>query len=119
MHRSIEPRWACAEPSNRVFWLQSRADSVRDVALGECVLHRPARQLGAPAKAGLLADPGEVVLHGARRDVELLRDLLVRAAARDEAQDLVLALAQERADVGGLAARGAGILLEQVAGEHR
>src|SRR3954451_12865407 len=119
MHRSIGPRGACAEPSKDVSWLQSRADRRARFALGERVLHRPARQLGATAQAGLLADTGQVVLHGARRDVQLLRDLLVRAAAGDQAQDLVLALAQERADVGGLAARRARVLLEQMAGEHR
>src|SRR5256714_2193071 len=86
---------------------------------GQRVLHGPARELRAPTQARLLADAREVVLHRARRDVQALGDLLVRAAARDEAQDLVLALAQQRADVGLLAARRARVLLEQVAGQHR
>src|SRR3954452_23892778 len=119
MHRSMvrcrpvgngQTAWCGCDPVQTV---------VRDVTLGQCVLHRPARELRAPAQAGLLADAREVVLHRARGDVELLGDLLVGAAAGDQAKDLVLALAQQRADGGGFAARGARVLLEQVPGEHR
>jgi hypothetical protein len=39
----------------------------------------------------LLEDVLHVVLCGLRRDEELLRDLAVRVALRDEPQDLVLA----------------------------
>src|SRR4051812_21725039 len=48
--------------------------------LGEGVLHRPSGQLGAASQPGLLAHAREVVLHCARRDVQDLRDLLVRGA---------------------------------------
>src|SRR6059058_1916233 len=55
------------------------------------MLGRPARELRAPADAGLRADLGEVALDRARRDVERRADLLVRAAVGDEAQDVELA----------------------------
>jgi hypothetical protein len=81
------------------------------------VLDRPAGELGAAAQAGLLADAREVVLDRARRDVELLADLVVGEPVGDEAQDLELARRQQRADRRALAARAARELAQQVAGE--
>src|SRR4051812_34119300 len=57
--------------------------------------------LGAVARSKLDHDPGEVVLHRARRDVELVGDRLVAAACRGEAQDLQLAGGQRGALAGG------------------
>src|SRR5438128_176851 len=118
MHRSMVRRGPLGNGQTAWCGCDPAQTLLRDVALSQCVLHRPARELRAPAQAGLLADARQMVLHGARGDVELLRDLLVRAAAGHEAQDLVLALAQQRADAGGVAARRARVLLEQMPGEH-
>src|SRR5215213_2352172 len=74
MHRSIGG--AEVSRNGQTAWLRcSPAQNLlRDLprALREGVLHRPARELRAAAQAGLLADAREVVLHRARRDVELL-----------------------------------------------
>src|SRR4051794_33144842 len=85
--------------------------------LRDRVLDGPAGELGAPAQAGLLADAGEVVLHRARRDVQLLADLVVGQTVGDETQDLELTRRQQRTDRRALAARAAGELAQQVAGE--
>src|SRR3954447_19205802 len=98
MHRSMDRCGGGGHRQTTRVLLRSRAPRGARPSLGQCVLHRPAREFCATSQAGLLADAREVVLHGARRDVQLLGDLLVRTAARDEAQDLVLALAQQRAD---------------------
>src|SRR3954453_18358598 len=84
---------------------------------GDGVLDGPAGELGAAAQARLLADARQVVLHRARRDVQLLADLVVRQPVGDEAQDLELARRQQRAHRGALAAGAAGELAQQVAGE--
>src|SRR3954470_24437437 len=81
---------------------------------GDRVLDGPASELGAPAKAGLLAHAREVVLHRARRDVQLLADLVVRQPVGDEAQNLELARRQQRTHRRALATRGAGELAQQM-----
>src|SRR3954451_21959774 len=86
-------------------------------ALRDGVLDGPAGELGAPAQAGLLADARQVVLHRARRDVELLADLVVGEAVRDEPQDLELASREQRTHGRALAPGAAGELAQQVAGE--
>jgi hypothetical protein len=68
------------------------------------VFDGPAGELGAPAQAGLLAHAGQVVLDRARRDVELLADLVVGQAVGDESQDLELARGQQRTDRGAFPA---------------
>src|SRR3954447_11754330 len=84
---------------------------------GDGVLDGPAGELGAAAQAGLLADAREVVLDRARRDVQLLADLVVGQAVGDEPQDLELTGGEQRTDRRALAARVAGELAQQVAGE--
>src|SRR3954470_24708276 len=81
---------------------------------GDGVLDCPAGELRAAAQAGLLADAREVVLHRARRDVELLADLVVGEAVGHEAQDLELARGEQRAHGRALAAGAAGELAQQV-----
>src|SRR3954454_8431768 len=84
---------------------------------GDGVLDGPGGELGAPAQAGLLADAREVVLHRARRDVQLLADLVVRQPVGDEAQDLELALRQQRTHRRALAPGAAGELAQQMSRE--
>src|SRR4051812_1724137 len=84
---------------------------------GDGALDGPAGELGAAAQAGLLADAREVVLDRARRDVQLLADLVVGQAVGDEPQDLELTGGEQRTDRRALAARVAGELAQQVAGE--
>src|SRR4051794_39699793 len=131
-------RWQCRAPSPpvaRPSWSR-RSRSVTAVAVPwrllvprtrsrfrgaepscDRVLDGPAGELGAPAQTGLLADAGEVVLHRARRDVQLLADLVVGQAVGHEPEDLELARRQQRAHGGALAAGAAGELAQQVAGE--
>src|SRR3954469_3948558 len=131
-------RWRCRAPSPPVVrpsWSR-RSRSVTAVAVPWCllvsrtrsrfreaepscdrVLDGPAGEFGAPAQAGLLADAGEVDLHGARADVQLLADLVVAEAVGDDPEDLELAHGQQRAHGGALAAGAAGELAQQVAGE--
>ena len=95
------------QPAER---LSRQAPDGEIIAAGEAsglvdrVQDGPAGELGAPPQARLVADPREVVLHRARRDVDLLGDLLVRQALGDEAQHLVLGGGELRADLGALAA---------------
>src|SRR4051794_9931857 len=84
---------------------------------GDGVLDGPAGELSAPAQAGLLADARQVVLDRARRDVQLLADLVVGETVGDQAQDLELTRRQQRAHGGALTAGAAGELAQQVAGE--
>src|SRR3954451_11179390 len=93
------------------------ASSGLRTTLADCVLDSPARELRAAAQAGLLADPRQVVLHRARRDEQLLADLVVGLALDHEPQDVELAPLQ-RADGRLLAACRAGELLEQVTRER-
>ena len=60
--------------------------------LQEPLGERVADELGAARQPELLHDVRAVRLGRAHRDVELLRDLLVRVPEREEAQDLAFAL---------------------------
>src|SRR3954466_4919152 len=80
---------------------------------GDGVLDGPAGELGAPAQAGLLADARQVVLDRARRDVQLLADLVVGEAVGAEPQGLELARPEQRPRRGALAAGVAGELAQQ------
>src|SRR3954454_13165699 len=71
----------------------------------------PARELGAAAQAGLVANAREVVLHRARGDVDLLRDLPVGEALGHQAEDLQLTRGELVVQVLGLAARRPLVLL--------
>ena len=86
-----EPRRPAAPP------LQAALDDPRP--------RRADRRLHAAVHAELLEDARDVVLDGARAEVELLRDLGVVAPLRDEAQDLRLARAQREQVVGLLVRR--------------
>src|SRR3954454_25168922 len=74
---------------------------------GDRVLDRPAGELGASAQPGLLAGAREVVLHRARRDVQLPAELVVGQAVGHQAQDLQLARGQQRPHRGPLTPRAA------------
>src|SRR3954454_11550013 len=93
------------------------ASSGLRTTLADCVLDSPARELRAAAEAGLLADAREVVLHRARRDEQLLADLVVGQPVGDEAEDLELAARQQRTHRRALTTSVAGELAQQVAGE--
>src|SRR5439155_23625087 len=85
---------------------------------GHGALDRPPRQLGAAAKAWRQADTREVVLDGARQDVELRSDLAVGVAVRHEPQDVLLARHEKRSTTDAHAARDVRVLAQQVAGER-
>src|SRR4051794_37946744 len=78
------------------------------------VLDGPAGELGAPAQPGLLTDARQVVLHRARRDVQLLADLVVRQPVGDQTQDLKLARRQQRTHRRTLTTGAAGELAQQM-----
>src|SRR5207249_2759647 len=58
------------------------------------VLPDPEGGLRAVPRADALEDAGEVVLHGLLADAEAARDLLVREAAGEEAEDVAFARAE-------------------------
>ena len=64
------------------------------LVLEQAVVERVADELGAAREAELLHDVRAVRLGRAHRDVELLRDLLVRVAEREQPQHLALALGE-------------------------
>src|SRR5262249_9449699 len=74
----------------------SAARSLRRSSRSGIVLHeqpaldRDAHELGAGGEPELLHDPCPVRLGRAHGDVELLRDLLIRVAEREQFQDLAL-----------------------------
>jgi hypothetical protein len=57
---------------------------------GDGAFDGAAGELRAPAQAGLLTDTRQMVLHRARRDVQLLADLVVGQPVGHQAQDLEL-----------------------------
>ena len=65
------------------------------------MLVRDPRRLGAVLHAELAVDVRQMELHGLGRDPELLRDLVVREAAGERAEDRQLALGEAE----GLCAR--------------
>src|SRR5205085_10659679 len=73
---------------------------------GDAALRGPARELGAPAQPGLLADPLQVVVHRPRRDGQPLPDLPVGEALDDQPQHLLLTCAQRRPGVAARTAAG-------------
>src|SRR5206468_1068230 len=83
------------------------------------VLDGPARELRAPAHAGLLADARQAVLHRAHREVDQFADLAVGALLRQQPQDLLLAVGQQRADADRLALRDARVRARQRSEERR
>ena len=62
--------------------------------LEQALVERVAHELGAARQPELLHDVGAVRLGRAHRDVELLRDLLVRVPEREQPQHLALAIRQ-------------------------
>src|SRR4051812_1723998 len=111
--RAPNPAWVLFAHTTCANWQPSGKELVDGVHDG------PARQLGAPAQARLVADPREVVLHRARGHVDLLGDLAVREALGDQPEDLELARRELVVQVLRLASGGALVLLEQVPGEVR
>src|SRR3954452_1507207 len=88
-------------------------------ALTDRVLDGPARELAAAPQPGLVANPTEVVLHGARRRVDRLADLAVGEPLGDQPQDLVLTRGQRRPQRAGVALRGARVALDEVTRQRR
>src|SRR2546423_4340912 len=82
------------------------------------MLGRPARQLRAPADAGLGTNLGEVAVDRARGDVERRADLLVRAAVGDETKDVELAGRQLARAAAAALTRVATEALNEVGGER-
>ena len=62
--------------------------------LDDAALEGVAHEIGPRREAQLVEDVAAVGLDGADAQEELTRDLLIRVAERDEAQDLALALGQ-------------------------
>src|SRR5581483_11475194 len=60
----------------------------------EALLDRVANELGTAREPQLLHDVAAVGLGRADRDVELVRDLLVRVAEREQAENLALAVGE-------------------------
>src|SRR5918911_2185727 len=75
--------------------LSGRAEALREgIHAGEESIRDG--DLAPAGDAELLAQDVRMRLHGARSDAELLRDLLVREALRDELDDLPLAARERR-----------------------
>ena len=93
---------------------------LRGCPLSPALLHRPAAELVAVGELQLAQHGGDVGLDRLGADAEVVGDLLVEVAARDEAQDLLLAR-RELVDVGrrSAARRLAAEGVEHEAGQAR
>src|ERR1700685_1128343 len=75
-------------PPLRYIMLRGSALRARDGGLVEVPFARPVRELVAARELQLAKYRRDVTLDGLGRDGEILRDVLIRVAARDESQYL-------------------------------
>ena len=100
---------------SKLRWREDGAGASRQL-LEQALVDRVAHELGAGRQPELLHDVRPVRLGRAHRDVEHLRDLLVRVAEREQPQHLALAL---RERVGLLARLRLGLGRDQPRAERR